>query len=133
MKIALWIIQSLLALAFIAAGAMKLMTPIDELAVNMTWVTHFPEWAVRAIALADLLGGLGLILPSATRIAPYLTPLAAALLAVLMLGAFGTHVALAEAAHGVPSLVLASLAAFVAWGRFKAVPVLARANATGSK
>lgn len=128
MKIALWIVQSLLALAFLGAGVIKAVAPIAEITTNMAWAAHFPEMVIRLIGVAEILGGLGLILPAATRIAPTLTPLAAALLAVLMLGAFGTHLVLGDGEFA-PSLVLALLSGFVAWGRFKAAPILARGAA----
>ena len=81
MSIVLWIVQVLLALAFIMAGSMKLVTPIAELAeANMTFVNVFPEWFVRFLGVAEVAGGIGLIVPAATRIMPRLTPLAAFLL-----------------------------------------------------
>ncbi len=46
MKYALWIVQVLLALAFLASGAMKLLTPMDQLAANMAWVNAVPELLV---------------------------------------------------------------------------------------
>lgn len=126
MRIALWIVQSLLALAFLAAGVMKATQPLAELATQMTWIESFPAWAVRAIGVAEFAGALGLLLPSITRIKPVLTPVAAAALAALMVGAAGTHVVLAEPAMAAPSVVLGSLAAFVAWGRFVKEPIVER-------
>ena len=126
MKIALWVLQVLLAVAFVMAGIMKLSTPLDELAVKMEWVHWVPDWMVRFIGASELLGGLGLVLPAATRIMPKLTPLAAALLAVLMLCAVGMHVMHDDFAHILPSILMGALAAFVAWGRWKKAPIAAR-------
>jgi putative oxidoreductase len=119
--IGLWIAQSFTALAFLGAGSLKLTKPIAELATKMSFVPHFPDVAVRAIGAAEVLGAVGLILPMALRIAPWLTPLAAAGLTVLMLGGAATHAALGDPPGAiVPSLVLASLSAWIAWGRRKA-------------
>lgn len=126
MRIALWIVQSLLAFAFLAAGFMKASTPIAELATQMAWVEVFPAFAVRAIGVAEIAGGLGLILPAVTRIKPVLTPVAAAALAFLMVGGVGTHAFTDGITNGIPALVLGSLAAFVAWGRFVKAPIAER-------
>ena len=74
----LWVVQILLALAFVMAGAMKLFTPIADLAAQMGWPDESSALLVRFIGLAEVCGALGLILPSALRIRPSLTPLAAA-------------------------------------------------------
>lgn len=127
MHIALWIVQVLLAAAFFMAGGTKLATPIEELAPQMSFVSHMPALMVRFIGLSEVLGAIGLILPAATRIKPGLTPLAAALLAVVMLLAFLSHFVLtSDPSHAPPSLVLGLLSAFVAWGRHKKAPITAR-------
>jgi uncharacterized membrane protein YphA (DoxX/SURF4 family) len=87
----LWVVQALAAVAFLGAGMMKATKPLAELAANMAWVPHFPALAVRAIGVAEVLGAFGLVLPSALRVMPRLTPLAAAGLVALMLGAAGTQ------------------------------------------
>lgn len=127
MHIVLWIVQALLALAFLGAGAMKIATPIPELLANgMTFVEHVPPFLVRFIGLSEVLGGLGLILPAATRIKPVLTPIAAAALALVMILAALTHIAMSEFGGIVAPLVLGLLSAFVAWGRMKKHPIQAR-------
>lgn len=127
MNIALWVIQALLAFAFFAAGAMKLGSSMDDLATNgMNFVTYTPEMVVRFIGLSEVLGALGLILPSALRIQPKLTPIAAALLAVVMLLALGTHAAHGEMEAFAPNVVLGALCAFVAWGRLSKAPIAAK-------
>ena len=126
MNIVLWVVQVLLAAGFLMAGGMKLMTPHDALAAQMAWVNHFPAFAPKLIGLLEVLGGLGLILPALLRIKPELTPLAGACLALLMVGAFITHLVLGEYGMSLPSLVMGLLSAFVAWGRKKRVPILGR-------
>lgn len=119
MNIAIWVVTGLLALAFLAAGGMKLARPKDALAASgLTWVEDFSPTAVKAIGAAEVLGALGLVLPAVTGIATWLVPVAATCLALLMLGAVVTHLRRKEGPGAVPSLVLALLAAFVAWARF---------------
>jgi uncharacterized membrane protein YphA (DoxX/SURF4 family) len=130
MKYVLWVLQVLLGLAFIGAGVMKATQPYDAMAIQMAWVSAVPEWLVRFIAVAEVLGGIGLILPAATRILPWLTPLAAAGLALDMLLATVFHLARAEFGGAVPTLVLFLLTAFVAYGRRSLVPVRARGERT---
>ena len=119
----LWVLQILLALAFLMAGAMKLVTPIADLGVQMGWVNDVPVWLVRFIGLAEVLGALGLILPAATRIQPILTPVAAACLALVMILAALTHITRGEFAEVMPNIILLIMSAFVAYGRFKLAPI----------
>jgi putative oxidoreductase len=126
LHIALWIFQVLLGVAFLGAGLMKATQPLEELGKQMNWVTYTPGALVRFIGVTQVLGALGLILPSATRILPVLTPLAATGLFVTMVLAAGTHVMHDEAREIVPNIVLGALSAFIAWGRFKAAPISAR-------
>ncbi len=128
MKVALWIAQALLALAFLAAGAMKLTQPMETLATAMAWTTAVPEALVRLIGAAEILGALGLVLPAATRILPRLTPLAAALRAVVMLLASAFHLTRGEAMMVPINLILIALLAFVAWGRTTRAPIAPRAG-----
>ncbi len=129
MKIVLWIVQVLLALAFLAAGAMKLTTPLAELAVSLPWTADVPGLLVRFIGVAEVLGGLGLVLPAATRILPRLTPIAAAALALDMVFATIFHLVRGEAMMTPINLILAALLAFVAWGRTARAPIAPRGMA----
>lgn len=125
--ISLWVAQLLLALAFGAAGVWKSFTPMAELAEAMNWVAASPDWLVRFIGIVEIAGALGMILPAATRILPFLTPLAALGFAVIQVLAIGVHASLGETAGTLPvNLVLLALAVFVVWGRFRAAPVPAR-------
>lgn len=108
MIIALWIINALLALAFVAAGLMKLVRPRPALEkAGLAWVEDFSTPAVKAIGTAEVVGAAGLILPLATGIAVLLTPLAAIALLLLMIGAVTVHVRRRESF--VPPLVLGVL------------------------
>jgi uncharacterized membrane protein YphA (DoxX/SURF4 family) len=120
MKYALWIVQVLLALVFLFAGGVKLVMPFEEMAAQMT--VPLPEWFLRFIAVAEVLGALGLVLPGLLRIRPGLTPLAAAGLVILMIGATGTTLVGGDVAPALFPLVVGLFAAFVAYGRWRLAP-----------
>lgn len=90
MNVALWMMQGSLALLFLAAGLPKLLQPRERLEARMRWPRGATSGQVKLLGLAEVLGAAGLVLPRALGIAAYLTPLAAACLFVLMLGAIGT-------------------------------------------
>ena len=119
MTYALWIIQVLLALLFVFAGGMKLVLPLDQLAGPFP----LPGPFLRFIGAAELLGGLGLILPAALRIRPGLTPLAAAGLVIIMIGATVITLLAREFGGAAISFVVGVLAAFVAYGRWRLAPI----------
>jgi hypothetical protein len=89
----MWAIQILLALAFAAAGTMKLVRTKAQLAANphMGWVESVPEAQIKLLGAVEVLGAIGLVAPTATGIAPWLTRAAAVCLATLMGGAVATH------------------------------------------
>ena len=118
MNVFLWIVQSILAAMFVMAGLMKSTQPKEKLAPKLPWVADFSAGTVRFVGVVELLGGLGLILPAATGIAPVLTPTAATGLAVVMVLAAATHVRRREPSAVAFNAVLFVLAAVVAWGRF---------------
>ncbi|WP_420632430.1 DoxX family protein [Candidatus Leptofilum sp.] len=117
MDIALWIVQGLLAIAFLMAGGMKLTQPKEKLAENMAWVEDFSANTVKGIGALEILGAIGLILPWALNIVPELTGFAALGLVLTMIGAAVTHVRRNETQMLVPNAVLGLLAAFVFVGR----------------
>ncbi|MBB5779095.1 DoxX family protein [Nonomuraea jabiensis] len=119
MNVALWIIAGLLALAFLGAGLMKLSQPKEKLAASgLAWTEDFSAGAVKGIGALELLAAIGLVLPAALGIVPALTPLAAAGLVIVMIGAAVTHARRKEYQGIVINAVLLVLAAVVAWGRF---------------
>ncbi len=130
MNVALWIVQVLLAAAFLMVGTMKSFTPIHEIATQMAWAAAVPEWVVRTAGFSEILGGLGLILPSITRILPRLTPLAASGLGTVMILASVLHLSRGEFGSLLPNTILLGLAVFVAWGRTRKVPIEARGTRT---
>jgi hypothetical protein len=119
MTYALWIVQALLALLFLLAGVAKLIMPIEE----MTKDIQMPGAFLRFIAVAEILGALGLILPSLLRIRTGLTPLAAAGLLIIMVGATVVSLKIGTVAMALMPFVVGLLAAFVAYGRWKLAPI----------
>jgi hypothetical protein len=114
----LWIVQGLLALLFLFAGGMKLIMPLAALEAQ----TPMPGLFLRFIGLVELLGGLGLLLPGLLRIRPGLTPLAAGGLVILMIGATVLTLAGGAGAMALFPVVVGSLAALVAYGRWRLAP-----------
>lgn len=127
MTYALWIVQVLLALLFLFAGGTKLVLPPDVLAsMGSPNQIALPVWFVRFIGVVEVLGALGLVLPGLLRIKPWLTPLAAAGLVIIMIGAAVLTMMADGAAAGVVPLVVGLLSAFVAYGRWRLAPHPAR-------
>lgn len=127
LHIGLWVVQVLLAVAFGMAGMMKLSTaPADLVAQGMAWAGRVPAALVPFIGAVEALAAVGLILPSALRILPWLTPLAASGLVVVMVLAAGEHGMNGEAPMIGINVALGGLAAFVAWGRHKKAPIAAK-------
>lgn len=125
--IGLWVAQALLAAMFLMAGATKLMSGSAELvAMGMNWAENAPFLLIKFIGLAEVAGGLGLILPAATRIMPHLTKLAAAGLCVIMVLAAGVHIVRGEFEVVPVNVILFALAAFVIWGRTNKAPIAPR-------
>jgi uncharacterized membrane protein YphA (DoxX/SURF4 family) len=122
MNIAIWVFQVIVGLAFIMAGFMKVTQPIPILAKNMAWVNSFSQPFVRFIGVMEFLGGIGLILPAATGIIPWLTIVAAAGLAIVMAGAVVYHLQRNEFPQLTPSAVLLLLSVLVLIGRLVIEP-----------
>jgi uncharacterized membrane protein YphA (DoxX/SURF4 family) len=122
MGIALWIVQVLLAAAFVVSGATKLSQPKEKLLKKWAWVEDFSQPTVRIIGTLEVLGAIGIVLPALTGILPWLTPLAALGLVLTMIGAALTHLRRAEYGGIVVNAVVLILAAFVASGRFFVLP-----------
>lgn len=124
MNTALWIIAGLLAVIFLAAGAMKLVKPKAELAANpnMAWSADFSPAAIKTIGALEVLAAIGLVAPAALGIVPVLVPVAALGIVALMIGAAITHARRKETQSVGLNVALLVLAAVVAWGRFGPYP-----------
>jgi len=118
-NVALWIAAGVLAVAYAAAGLMKITGKREQMLERMPWVDDFTQGQVKAIGVVEVLGALGLILPAVTGIAPILVPVAATGLAITSALAAVMHLRRGDGVGStVPVLVLFALAVFVAWGRF---------------
>jgi len=121
MTYALWIVQVLLALLFLFGGGLKLVMPVEEMIRQMP--VSLPGGFLRFIGVAELLGGLGLILPGLLRIRPGLTPLAAAGLVIIMAGATAVTLLGGDVLTALMPFAVGLLAAFVAYGRWRLAPI----------
>src|SRR2546430_12656074 len=122
----LWGVQGFLALFFLAAGAPKLIGRGME---RWTGFSDLPRPMVVFIGVTEVLGAAGLVLPMATGIMPWLTPLAAIGLAIIVLIATGFHLRADERINALESGFWASIAAVIAIGRWDLVPAHAHASA----
>ena len=122
LNIVLWIVQALLALAYVTAGVQKAFFSFDTLVQTIFWVAYVPHPLVRFIGASELLGAIGLIVPGATGIKPRLTTLAAAALTLIMASATVLHGVRGESVALPTTITLFLLDAFVAYGRWKLVP-----------
>lgn len=120
MNIAVWVVSGLLAALYLMAGFTKLAKSQQELGAEprMAWTQDFSPNALKGIGAVEVLGALGLVLPWLTGIAPVLTPIAAVGLVLVQVGAAIVHLRRGEKATIPVNVVLALLAAFVAWARF---------------
>jgi uncharacterized membrane protein len=119
-NMALWIVQALLAALFLFAGGIKLVTPMEEMRKQMPLL--LPDWFVLFTGVVEVLGALGLVLPWVLRIKPGLTPLAAAGLVIVMIGAAVYTWAAGDVASALIPLLVGILCAFVAYGRWWLAP-----------
>ncbi len=115
MNVALWIAQGLLAAIFLFAGGMKLVLPVEE----MTRELPMPGLFLRFIGVCEVLGAVGVIFPWLLRIRPGLTPLAAAGLVIIMIGATALTLMTGDIATALIPMVVGILAALVAYGRWR--------------
>lgn len=122
MNIGLWFLQFLLGIYFIFTGILHFVLP-PGLPPPMAWMYELPTFLHYFSGTAEILGGLGLILPGLTRIQTRLTPLAALGFVLVMLGALVWHLTRNEFQPIVMNMILASIAGFVAYGRWKTSPL----------
>jgi uncharacterized membrane protein YphA (DoxX/SURF4 family) len=120
----LWIVQVLLGLLFVFAGGTKLVLPIEDMTKQMP----LPGAFLRFIGVAELLGGIGLVVPGLVGIRPGLTPLAAVGLIIIMIGA--TVLSLTSGGIGAAlfPFIVGLLLVFVAYGRWRLAPPNASAR-----
>ena len=121
MNIALWIAHILLIIVFGMSGYAKVFTPIEELASQLAWVNFVPVWMVKLAAVSELFAVLALITIPLIKRYTILVPLAALGLTFIMIGSLFVLAPRGESI--ILNLVLGGVAAFVAWGRWKVMPL----------
>ena len=123
MNIVLWILQVLLALAFLAHGWLFLAPP-PEIAAQMN--ASLPRWFQLFLGVAEVLAGIGMTLPGLTRIKPWLVVWAAGGIMIVMVSATVWHAVRGEISSAVVTLVLLAMATFVAYMRQRVRPIPSR-------
>jgi len=126
MNIVLWILQVLLAIAFLAHGFMFLF-PSPEIAALMN--ASLPRWFQLFLGVAEVAAGVGLILPGLTRIQPRLVTWAALGIMVVMVSATVWHLVRAEWSSAAITFVLLAMATCLAYMRHRVLPIRPRATA----
>ncbi len=109
----LWVLQVLLAMLFMFAGVMKFVMTVEE----MTKQIALPGWFLHFIGFAEILGGVGLVLPGILKIRTGLTPLAAEALAVIMIGATAVNVMTRQLGAALMTVVIGVLLVIVSYNR----------------
>jgi len=124
MKYVLWILQILLALLFVFAGVVKLVLPGEQMTSQMP--VPLPVLLLRFVAVAELAGAAGLILPGLLGIRPELTPLAAAGLVIIMIGATTITIVGGMIGMALFPFVVGILCAYIAYARWRIAPLRGR-------
>jgi len=125
-NVGLWVVQWLIGVTFVGTAVWKVATPIPALAAMIPWAGQVSPAFLYFTAVADLAGGLGVLLPSLTRIKPGLTVAAALGCVALQVSAIVFHFSRGEAANTPFNFLLVGLGLFVAWGRRSKAPILPR-------
>ncbi len=122
MNLLLWVLQVVIGLFFVITGVQHFVMP-EGLPSLLEWMYDLSDPIHYVAGTAEILGGLGLILPGLTRIQTRLTPLAAGGLALVMLSAAVWHIGRGEVRNVVTNLVVAAAMGFIAYGRTKLAPL----------
>lgn len=117
----LWLVQGVLALLFLYIGGIKLVLSLEMLTAQMP--IPLPGLFVRFIGVAEVVGAIGLVLPGLVHVREELTPLAAAGLVIIMIGATVLTLLAGDVVLALIPLVVGLLAAFVAYGRWQLQPL----------
>lgn len=123
MNILLWVLQTLLAIAFLAHGWLFLSPPaemVDQMNASL------PRWFQLFVGVAEVLAAVGLTLPALTRIQPWLVAWAAAGIMIVTASATVFHLVRGEMSSAATTLILFGIATFVAYMRYRVAPITAR-------
>ena len=116
MNALLWVLQAALVLILVPAAITRAVA-YDFAKNRMAWVAALPRPLLLFISVAEILGGLGLVLPGLTGAAPQLTSAAAVGLGVIQALAFRFHLSRHEPRNASANLALLALLVAVALGR----------------
>jgi uncharacterized membrane protein YphA (DoxX/SURF4 family) len=125
MNILLWVLQIFLAVAFFAHGAFLLFPP----ASMVEQMKVMPDAFRIFLGVAEVVAAIGLTLPGLTRIQPWWVPCAAAGIMIVMVSATFFHLSRGEASSAITTAVLLVMATFVAYMRWKVLPIPPKAVA----
>lgn len=125
MNVILWVLQILFGVYWISLAVLHFTVP-PGLPAPMAWMYELPPILHYLSGTAEILGGLGLILPAVTRIQTRMVPLAATGLVLVMIGAAIYHLTRGEIANIGQNVFLAAISAFIAYGRWQLKPLRAR-------
>jgi len=123
MKILLWIVQVLLAVAFFAHGLLFLTPPA---AVVEQMNATLPRWFQLFLGVAEVAAAIGLTLPAVTRILPWLVVWAAAGTMVVLVSATALHLVRGEWSSAAITVLLLAMAIYVAYMRASVLPIRPR-------
>jgi uncharacterized membrane protein YphA (DoxX/SURF4 family) len=118
LNVLLWVLQALLALLFMFSGVMKFIIPVAEMTKQMV----MPGWFLHFIGACEILGAIALILPGILRIRTSLTPLAAAALVIIMIGATAVNLKTGQRGAALTTAIVGLLLVFVAYNRRRMAP-----------
>jgi uncharacterized membrane protein len=121
-NILLWVLQVVFGIYFVVVGVMHFIVP-EGLPTQMEWMYELSDTMHVIVGIAEILGGLGLILPSVTRIRPELTVYAALGLVLVMAGAVVYHATRSEGQSIVTNVIIGAIMGFIAYGRWKLEPI----------
>ena len=121
-NILLWVLQWLFGIYFVVVGVLHFIVP-EGLPAQMEWMYELSDTMHIIVGIAEIAGGLGLILPSVTRIRPELTVYAALGLLLVMVGAIIYHASRGEGESIATNVVIAAVMAFIAYGRWRLEPI----------
>lgn len=123
MQIGIWAAQVLVFTLFTLFGCMKVFMPVEKLAAMWVWPGEVPVWFLHLTGILDIAGGVGILLPSVTKIKPRLAVIAALGCTLLQIAAIIFHVSRGEAAVVWLNTILLALSLFVLWGRGSKAPI----------
>jgi putative oxidoreductase len=126
MNALIWIVQVLLALAFLGHGLLFLFPPAD---VAQQMNASLPRWFQLFLGIAEGLAAIGLTLPGLTRIKPWLVPCAAAGIMIVMISATIFHLMRGETSSAITTFILLLLATLVVYTRWRVAPIQPRTPA----